>query len=121
MKPLPALAALALMAACATPAQQCRIDATRDLRQLDTMIAQSRQDLARGYHLIERPNPIQFGVFACFSPEDALFCAGDDAFPRYRREPLNRPAEAAKLASLVAQRAAAEDRARRALAACPQA
>jgi hypothetical protein len=109
-----------LTAACTTPAQQCRLDATRDLRGLDRMIAETTRDVERGYRLVEIRTPFALGVFACFGPEAARLCA-DDSVPPYRHERLNVPAERAKLQSLVAQRAEADARARRALETCPQA
>lgn len=39
----------AMLAGCATPHQQCVADATRDVRVLDGLIAETEQALARGY------------------------------------------------------------------------
>jgi hypothetical protein len=114
--------ALSLLAfAACSPAEQCRLDATRELRQLDRMIGDSREDLARGYRLIPIADPFQIGLFGCFEPSDVFAFCADNSFPRYRRERINVPAEEAKLASLQAQRREAAARAERALAPCPQA
>jgi hypothetical protein len=45
----PLLATLALLAACGTPQEQCINRATRDLRTVDKLIAESEGNLARGY------------------------------------------------------------------------
>lgn len=56
MRPAPApLAALALslaLAACATPQQQCINRETRDLRVVNSLIAQLETNIARGYTLV---------------------------------------------------------------------
>ena len=49
MRPLPALAALLMLAACATPLEQCLSDATRETRALNAEIGERRLNLARGY------------------------------------------------------------------------
>jgi hypothetical protein len=119
-RPILALGLAALLAAC-SPAEQCRLDATRDVRLLDRMIAETRTDLGRGYRLIPIEDPFQIGLFGCFEPSEIFAFCRDDAVPRYRRQALNRPAEEAKLASLLAQRRTVEVRTQQALADCPQA
>ena len=120
LRPVTALGLLALICAC-SPAEQCRLDASRELRQLDRQIAETRTDLARGYRLVPVENPFQIGLFGCLGRTDVFgFCA-DDLPPQYRRVRLNIPAEQAKLASLQSQRREAEARTARALAQCPQA
>ncbi|MFN0113779.1 MAG: hypothetical protein ACKVPY_03790 [Paracoccaceae bacterium] len=42
-------AALALLAACGTPQEQCIAGQTRDLRNVDRLIAETQGNLARGY------------------------------------------------------------------------
>lgn len=44
---------LVVLAACATPREQCINDATRDLRVLSSLIEETRGNLARGYALEE--------------------------------------------------------------------
>ncbi|MFT4151620.1 MAG: hypothetical protein QM656_15580 [Paracoccaceae bacterium] len=43
------LAALAVLAACGTPQEQCINRNTRDLRTVDRLIAESERNLSRGY------------------------------------------------------------------------
>jgi hypothetical protein len=45
------LAALALLAACGTPQEQCISKGTRDLRTVDRLITETEGNLARGYAL----------------------------------------------------------------------
>lgn len=46
---IPGLAALALLAACGTPQEQCVNRNTRDLRTVDRLIAETEGNLKRGY------------------------------------------------------------------------
>jgi hypothetical protein len=48
------LAALALLAACGTPQEQCIARETRDLRVVERLIAEAEANIARGYALEER-------------------------------------------------------------------
>lgn len=121
-----ALLAPLLLVACLSPVEQCRLNATAELRRLDRMIGQTREDIQRGYRLIPVADPFggpfRQGPFICLDDSDAFGCFDDRwDYPRYRREAVNRRAEQAKLDSLIAQRAEAEARARRAIAACGQA
>lgn len=118
MRPILALAALAALSAC-TPAEVCRIDATRDLSALDRQIRETEEGISKGYRLVQINTPPHGTFFGCLG-ETSPLCFDDDWSPTYRHERLNIPAERAKLASLRTQRAAAEERARRDLAACPQ-
>ncbi len=49
IRPAASLLTLFLAAACATPQEKCRSDATRDLRVVNGLIAESRATLKRGY------------------------------------------------------------------------
>jgi hypothetical protein len=121
LRPMFLISALAL-AACATPAQQCRIDATRALARLDRMIEVTEASIARGYRVIPIPDSSD-DFLDCVLDDDedrgAGECLADSQRPDYLREAINIPAEQAKLASLRQQRAAEAQRASAALAACP--
>lgn len=115
-----------LLAACLSPVEQCRLNATAELRRLDRMIAETREGIQRGYRLIPVADPFggpfARGPFICLDDSDAFGCYDDRwDYPRFRRENLNRRAEQAKLESLLAQRTEAETRARRVIVACGQA
>ncbi len=49
-----AIAALLILGACATPREACINDATRDLRQVNALILETQQNLARGFGLETR-------------------------------------------------------------------
>lgn len=49
MRSLILLAALPLLAACATPREQCLVSATRELTLIDSLIAETQGNLQRGY------------------------------------------------------------------------
>lgn len=58
---LPRLSALGLLlglAACATPQQRCIGAATQDLRVVDSLIAESRTNLQRGYGMRQRTDVV---------------------------------------------------------------
>jgi hypothetical protein len=103
-----------------SPGEQCRIEASRDLRALDRMIAETEQSISRGFRVIEVDNPFRIGLTLCVDPtEESRLCGRDDG-PIYRHEKINVPAEKAKLASLKAQRATLAPRTAAAIAACPR-
>jgi hypothetical protein len=49
VKPLVLLALIVALAACGTPQEQCIRANTRDLRQVEALIAETQANLARGY------------------------------------------------------------------------
>jgi hypothetical protein len=53
MKKMLLLIPLALLAACATPREQCIAGANRPLATLDRLIAETRGNINRGYGLVE--------------------------------------------------------------------
>lgn len=53
MKPIAALGLLAVLAACGTPQEQCIARNTRDLRTVNHLVAESQENLRRGYALVE--------------------------------------------------------------------
>jgi hypothetical protein len=123
LRPL-ALCAVLALAACASPAQVCRSNATRDLARLDRMIAETEDSLARGYRLIRIPDSGD-DFLDCVLDDDedrgAGECLADSERPDYLRQEINVPAEQAKLASLRQQRGDEVRRAQAALASCPAA
>lgn len=50
-RPLASLSLLALLAACASPQERCINQATKDLRAVDRLIAETEGNLQRGYAL----------------------------------------------------------------------
>lgn len=54
MRPAYILLPLAMLAACATPREQCISSATRDTRVLSSLINETQANLARGYALEQR-------------------------------------------------------------------
>ena len=53
MRPVFVVLPLALLAACATPREQCISDVSRDFRVLNSLVAQTQANLARGYAVVE--------------------------------------------------------------------
>lgn len=106
-----ALPALLLLVACGTPQEQCINGATRDMRVVDRLIADSERTLARGY-TYQEVTTYRTGFVDCTprattaipDPEPQR-CVGQ--IPETIRKPIavDLNAEAAKLASLKAKRA----------------
>ncbi len=123
------LAALAL-AACASPRQACLRAATTDLRNVETLIAETQANLARGYAIAREPY-VTTGVDFCYDPVVGIGLDGGGVHgglrycntveTRYRTRPvaIDLAAERRKLAELQATRARLAREAERRLAACP--
>ncbi len=94
-----------LLAACATPFELCVADASKDMRVLDKLIAQTRENIARGYAI---------GTETYFETEEQV-CGTLNDQPVYCEVPVARTrevpvaidlaAEQAKLQSLLDRRA----------------
>lgn len=113
---------LLALAACATPRESCVGDVTRDLQALDRQIAQSREVLATGF-TTETRRRFGFVDATCTRrTEEGEILRYDCVETGWIEEPvrvaINRPAEEAKLAALVAQRAGLERQAQPLVAAC---
>ena len=112
------------LAACATPEQQCRNDATRDLRVLDDLIVETRTNVTRGYAIEEEVVP-RATFNACFGNGfygygygGVSFCSGTSTSIRRTPVAIDIEAERRKLAGLEQSRTQAASRAQSALASC---
>ena len=124
----PALCALLLVSACASPRDACLRSATAELRRLDRLIAESEAALARGYRL-EREPEVATGLTFCVGAgqrEEGVdvglrYCP--EVETRYREVPaaIDPAAERRTLEALRARRAEEARRAARRAAACPPA
>lgn len=120
MRPLLALALPLFLAACATPQQRCEIQATRDLRVVDALIAETQATLQRGYALREEQRT-RFGTTICYGGGDDFgygFCWGNDTYTRLRPVAVNLDEERAKLRTLLGKREELEVQARAQIEAC---
>lgn len=109
-----ALALPILLAACeVTPRQQCEAPYRAELRTVRAEIDATEDNIRRGYRLV--PARFDFGVRYCLDPfGDPELCTADEGRAMYDKQPINRAAERAKLATLYSER----DRLGRALAQC---
>ena len=115
------LAALAL-SSCATPAQRCRSDATRDLAVVRQLVAETRGNISRGYGYeteLERSSRLTFCLGGRHRRVGTSFCTSDRLVERERPVAIDLAAEQAKLRSLEAKEQQLAARARQSLAACP--
>ena len=120
MRTLLPLAALILVTACATPRQRCEIQATRDLRVVNELIAESQATLRRGYALREEQRT-RFGTTICYGGGGDFgygFCWGNDTYTRLRPVAVDLDQERAKLQSLLQKREELEVEARAQIDAC---
>ena len=120
MKPLAALALPLLLAACATPQQRCELDATRDLRVVNGLIADTQSTIQRGYALREEQRT-RVGASFCYGGGDDFgygICWGNDTYTRTRPVAVNLDEERAKLQTLLRKKEELEVRARAQLDAC---
>lgn len=69
MRPVRALAALALLAACTPAREYCEQVAGRDLADYDALIARTEAELARGYREFEEVTPIVYDTPCPNTPE----------------------------------------------------
>lgn len=112
---------LGLLAACASPREQCLAQAGAELRTLDRLIAEVEGNIARGYG-IARETVVTTVLERCRHPDDPfLFCHTPVSRVQERPVALDMAAEARKLADLRARRAVEARRAEAAAAACPAA
>ena len=109
-----------VLAGCATPEQRCINEATRDLRTVNELIAETEANLSRGYAIVTETD-ISPRLTFCTGYRDNVgisFCSGNQLIQRDRPVAIDREAEERKLVDLRGRRAALEVTARRAVAAC---
>ncbi len=117
----PRLAILLLLAACATPEQRCVLDATKELRTVDSLIAESEANLARGYAIdreVERRPRLTFCSGGFHRHVGMSFCTTEDIIYRDRPVALDPAAEQRKLALLKERRRALASASQRNVALC---
>lgn len=122
MRNLVLIAALLALASCGTPQEQCLKNATRELRTLDSLIAESEAALSRGYTYQER-EVTRWAWVHCYGgpyrpdrPRTRCWEPYNDVV----REPvaIDPAAEKRKLQGLKSRRAALEKSAQTAAAEC---
>lgn len=124
MKPLLAAPFLLALMACASPQQQCISKTAPDLPILNSLIAETKGNLARGYAyadvVVESPVWVDCGAWLSNSTGDLRpgLCLGSAPTTTRKAVAVDLTTEAAKLLSMQARRAAIEAQAQPALAQC---
>ena len=116
-----ALAVLLALTACATPQERCAQEATRDLRTLRALIAETEATLARGYTYEEELRSVRVGVSYCARSAGRVgvgFCAEDRLTTVRRPVAVDLAAEQRKLDGLRMREAELSARVPAALRAC---
>lgn len=118
MRSLIGLSAFIVLAACATPHEQCEARATRDLRVVNQLIDESRGILERGY-AVETVDTIYPRMTLCAVGDgESEICWVDDLRRTTRPVAVNLDEVRATLASLLKKKDELEVTTRAALAAC---
>ena len=101
MRPILLLTLIATLAACGTPRQMCEATATKDLRVVNKLVADTELNIARGYGIVQVPS-VRTGLQLCAGGGDEpfLFCSTQDVTMQNKPVALDLNAERAKLASL---------------------
>ena len=110
---------LILLAACATPREQCISSATKDIRVLDRLIAESKGIIERGYgYGTERYTSWQWGFCGYYRNGGFAYCW--EPYNNYRRVPVavDLTEENRRLAAMIKKRTQLEREARTQIAAC---
>lgn len=124
MKPLLAAAFFLALIACATPQERCITKAAPDLPVLNKLIAETEGNVARGYAyadvLVDRPVWVDCGDWLANRTSTVRpgMCLGSAPMTLRKAVAIDLAAEAAKLTSLRARRAAIEAQAQPAFAQC---
>lgn len=104
MRPALILLPLALLAACASPREQCISSVTRDTKVLGALINETRANLSRGYAIEERQEVRTVSDTCQGRNEDGstftFRCEETDTFTTRVPVAIDLNAERAKLASL---------------------
>jgi len=123
--PVGALLTLLALAGCAAQPAACSSTAARDLRTLDTLIAESQQNLARGYAIGSSTGRGTTSVNFCMGNSTGnvglSFCSGGNPTRRTGPVAIDLDAERAKLESMLQQRPVLASRAAADAAACTSA
>ena len=122
MRPALVILPLVVLAACATPREQCISDATRDTRVLGSLITETEGNLARGYALETRQD-VRTVRGTCTGRNDDgstfLFsCEETETFNTTVPVAIDLNAERAKLQSLEQRFAQAQTLSTQAVAQC---
>lgn len=104
MKPI--LLLLALLAACVQYPDDCNRRALRELRIVDNLIAETQQNLARGYSYEIVETGFDTGLVFCSGQWNASVCIGNDNGYSERPVAIDPETENRKLTSLAARRKA---------------
>ena len=124
MRPALLVLPLAVLAACATPREQCISSVTRDLRILNALISETQGNLSRGY-AIEESQEVRVLNRTCRAENDdgSVFrfpCDETETFTTTRPVAIDLNAEQAKLNSLLERQRAAKAASDQAVLQCIQ-
>ena len=123
----PSLLALVVVAACATPEQRCISKVSRELNTVNALIAETQENLARGYRIEIEVDYVPrltfctgYGSWRGYGRTygGVNFCEGVRRVERERQVAIDPVVERRKLANLQERQAALQGPTQRGLAAC---
>ena len=111
-----------ILAACATPREQCINDATRELRTINSLVAETEQNIQRGFALneVQEVRVIQTTCTGT-NADGSIFtfdCEETQTFDRTEPVAIDLNAERAKLNSLLERQRQVQSRADAAVQQC---
>ncbi|MGR3792787.1 hypothetical protein [Vannielia sp. SX4] len=113
-----------LVTACATPREACEARATKDLRVMNKLIAETQANVSRGY-AIERESYVTTRYQICArsgdGPVEAVWCHRPETRYRTKQVAIDPAAEQQKLRNMIVKRDQLEREARSQVAACRRA
>ncbi|MBD3679823.1 MAG: hypothetical protein HUJ27_15665 [Rhodobacteraceae bacterium] len=112
------LACLVVLSGCASPRERCETAATEDLRVVDQLIAETQQNLERGYSIREETTVRTRFTFCGMPSRNVTFCSEPVTERREIPEAIDPAAEQRKLNQLLAKRAELQQRSAIAVAEC---
>ena len=122
MRPALAVLSLAVLAACATPQEQCISDATKNLRVINALVSETRANMTRGYALEEvqtvRSVPQTCTGETASGDPYTYRCDRTETITSTRPVAIDLNAEQAKLTSLLDRQAQAQAASDAAVAQC---
>ncbi|MBS8229223.1 hypothetical protein [Vannielia litorea] len=115
---------LPLLAACATPREACEARATKDLRVMNKLIAETRANVDRGY-AIEREAYVTTGLQMCVGSAKenvgVRWCHRPETRYRTKQVAIDPGAEQRKLRNMIIKRDQLQREAQAQVAACKRA
>ncbi|WP_172329801.1 hypothetical protein [Mangrovicoccus sp. HB161399] len=98
------LLGLSLIAACGTPQERCSSDIAREQRRVESLISETRTNLARGYTYETEYRDVNVGMTLCNRGPSVGWCVDNRTRPIRRAVAIDPESERRKLDALLKKR-----------------